>query len=87
MAYPISPVILGVDLEEVVYAKDQPQYQPFPVYKFDDGTIISRWKLSWKERLLVLLKGDIYLWIMTFNKPLQPVIINVSRPEIEIDNK
>jgi hypothetical protein len=87
MAYPTSPVIPGFDLEEVLYAKDQPQYQPLPVYKFDDGTIISRWKLSWKERLLVLFKGDIYLWIMTFNKPLQPIIINVNKPELEIDTE
>lgn len=76
---PVSPVyenakdLFGV--QEVVYAKDQPEYIPLPVLKFQDGTIVSRWRMSWKERLRALLTGDIFLAVLTFNQPLQPVLL------------
>lgn len=79
---PVSPVIPGVELPETVYAKDQPEYQPLPVFREDDGTVLSRWHLTWRERLTVLFRGDIYLWISTFNKPLQPVLMDVERPKL-----
>jgi hypothetical protein len=51
---PVSPVIPGVDLPETVYAKDQPESQPLTVFKQEDGTVLSRWRLTWRERLRVL---------------------------------
>ncbi len=80
---PISPIIPGIKLPEVVYAKDQPEYQPLPVFKSEDGTVLSRWHLSWKERLVAFLKGDVYLFVSTFNNPLQPVFLQVTKPETE----
>lgn len=77
---PISPVIPGVKTPEVVYAKDQPPYIPLPAYREGDGTITTRWQLSWKERLQVLFKGCIWLSVMTFNKPLQPVQLGTKCP-------
>ena len=78
---PVSPIIPGVKLPETVYAKDQPEYQPLPVFKIDDGTVLSRWKLSWRERLRALFQGDVYLFVCTFNAPLQPVMLQVERPQ------
>lgn len=72
----------GYDLPETVYAKDQPEYQPLPVFKYDDGTVLSRWKLSWPERLRALLSGNVYLFVSTFNHPLQPVMLQVKPPEM-----
>ena len=80
---PVSPIIPGVDLPETVYAKDQPEYQPLPVFKNTDGTILTRWKLSFWERLKVLFSGDVYLFVMTFNKPLQPLQMQVEKPQCE----
>ena len=80
---PVSPIIPGVKLPETVYAKDQPEYQPLPAHKSDDGTVLTRWKLSFKERLKVLFYGDVYLWLSTFNKPLQPVMLQVEKPEVQ----
>jgi hypothetical protein len=59
-----------------VYAEDQPEYLPLPVYKSANGIVTSCWELSLKERLLVLLLGKIYLSQMTFHQPLQPVLVD-----------
>ena len=83
---PMSPIIPGVQLPETVYAKDQPEYEPLPVFKMEDGTLLSRWKLTWKERLIALWKGDVYLWTLTFNRPIQPVMLQVTRPSLEFDS-
>jgi hypothetical protein len=77
---PVSPVIKGFD--EVVYAKNQPEYRPLPAIKCADGTVISRWRLTWRERLRVLFKGNLYLQQLTFNAPLQPQLPSVDEPKL-----
>lgn len=59
-----------------VYAKDQPEYLPLPVFKNDsvEGECISCWKLSFKERVRILLTGKLWISMMTFNKPLTPIL-------------
>lgn len=81
MARPVSPVVPGLELPETVYAKDQPEYEPLPVFKTENGEVLSRWRLTWRERFLVFLRGDVFLWCLTFNKPLQPVMVEVERPK------
>ncbi len=66
---------------EVIYAKDQPEYNPLPAERWKDGTVVSKWKFSWKERLNILFNGSIYLSILTFNNALQPVRLSIDRPE------
>lgn len=80
---PVSPVIPGLELIETVYAKDQPEYQPLPAHRSADGTVLTRWKLSWRERLSVLLRGDLYLFVSTYNKPLQPLMLQVEKPGVQ----
>ena len=77
---PSSPVIPGSNRTEVVFAKDQPQYFPLPAILEDDGAIHTRWRLSLKERLQILFNGSIYLDVLTFNKPLQPVRLSAEPP-------
>lgn len=77
---PISP---DLGLPEIVFAKNQPEYQPLPAIRLDDGAVITRWRLTWWERLKVLVRGDVWLWVMTFHKPLQPVTLEVDRPQCE----
>jgi len=64
----------------VTYAKDQPEYTPLPVYKTPDGEITSCWRLTFKERLKVLFTGNVWVSLLTFNKPLQPMRPFVDRP-------
>ena len=65
--------------QNCIYAKNQPEYLPLPVYKTGDGTVKSCWKLSFHERLKVLLTGKIWLMVMTFNHPLQPSLLSVNK--------
>ena len=39
----------------VIYAKNQAEYQQLPALKGEDGTVISCWKLSWKEKIKLLI--------------------------------
>jgi hypothetical protein len=61
-----------------VYAKDQPEYLPLPVYRSYGGEVLSCWKMSWRERLVALLTGRVWLNLLTFNNPLQPQRIMVG---------
>jgi hypothetical protein len=64
------------DSEMVTYAQNQPEYIPLPAWKQDgpEGLRVTRWKLSWKERFDILLTGSIWIRILTFNNPLQPIL-------------
>jgi hypothetical protein len=55
-----------------ILAENQPQYLPLPVWKDEDGTVISCWQLNWRERLKLFIDGRIWVKVLTFNKPLQP---------------
>lgn len=78
---PVSPVIPDSNPDEVVYAKDQPEYLPLPAVKLYDGTILTRWVLSEDEKRQVLEQGYIYLEVLTFNKPLQPLRLSAEVPD------
>lgn len=68
----------------IVYAEDQPEYNPLPAFKVPNdpqGRIICCWQLTWKERLKVLFRGQIWHHILAFNNALQPQLLEVDRPE------
>ena len=67
-------------MRTVVYAKDQPEYLPLPAAVDSEGRVITKWGLTWWERLQVLWRGSIYLQLLTFNKPLQPIRLTVEPP-------
>lgn len=64
----------------VVYAKDQPEYLPLPVAKLhgDEGRVISRWRLTDEERAQIAAGADLYLEVLTFHQPLQPLLPTVG---------
>lgn len=77
---PISPVVPSMQEYEIVFAKNQPPYIPLPALPVDEeGRVVTRWRLGFGERLRVLFRGDIYLWISTFKQPLQPVMLTTER--------
>lgn len=65
-----------------VFAESQPEYLALPVFKDTDGEVISCWQLSVLERLKLLFTGKLWLSILTFNKPLQPQLPSVDKPDI-----
>jgi hypothetical protein len=62
-----------------IFAKNQDAYLQLPAYKAPDGIVTSCYQLTWKERLQVLFGAKVFLSLMTFNKPLQPQKLYVSR--------
>jgi hypothetical protein len=86
MIKPISPVAYDPEtrwgVSEIVFAKEQPQYIPLPALKFEDGLVVTRWKLSWRERVNLIFGDSIYLGLLTYNRPLQPIRMSTSVEEI-----
>lgn len=77
---PMSPVVPTADSAEVVYAQNQPPYQPLPCLRTVDGMILTRWSLSEDEKQQVCEQGYIYLSVQTFNSPLQPLLMSADVP-------
>jgi len=70
--------------QNIVFAEDQPEYQPLPALRYPQdpcGTVITCWKLDPDELHEVMRTGKIYLSQMTFNGPLQPVLMS---PDLSI---
>lgn len=63
---------------QVVFAADQPQYEPLPAVRIPDGRIVTQWRPS-KSELALLYKGEpITIVVHTFNTPLQPMSVLVG---------
>lgn len=75
-----GPVIDGLEAKEVVYAKDQPEYIPLRTLVGNDKQrrVLSRWSPTAEQRLAIADGADIYLQLLTFGKPLQPILMLVS---------
>lgn len=56
-----------------MYAKDQPEYQPLPALKTDDGLVVTCWELTDEEVEQVVKNKKFYFSQLTFNQPLQPM--------------
>lgn len=79
---PATPVIKRLKDKEIVFAKNQPEYLPLPALVSQDGMVTMRWKLTWFERLRVLIHGSVFVQLLTFGKPLQPIKVSAEPPEI-----
>lgn len=66
-------VVDGLESMEVVYGAGQPDYAPLRALKAPDGRIITRWTLSDRQREAVSRGADIFVSMLTFNEPLQPL--------------
>lgn len=63
----------------ITYAKDQPEYLPLPTYKNEEGIVTSCYELTWSERFAILFGAKVWLQLLTFNKPLQPQRLYISK--------
>jgi hypothetical protein len=79
--YPAErPVIDALEAHEVVYAKDQPEYIPLRTLcgNTPESPVLSRWTLTPEQRKAVAEGADIFLQLLTFGNPLQPIVMAVS---------
>lgn len=79
--------IPGHEHEEIVIARDQPEYIPLPALSIviDLGGvavpgILTRWRPTDEERAALANGADIWLETMTFGDPLQPIRLSVECP-------
>lgn len=75
------PVIDGLEHHEIIFAKDQPEYIPLRVLRGNtrEVPVLSRWALTAAQRKAVSDGADIFLELSTFNGPLQPIRLALSR--------
>ena len=70
--------------QNVVFGKDQPEYKTLPALVFQDGEVVTCWKLSWKELFKFVFTRKIYLSVQTFRRPLQPLYMTVSKERVVV---
>ena len=61
----------------VVFAKDQPEYEALPASVDPDGLVMTEWELTAEELATIVNGGRVRLWVYTFNRALQPVMLEV----------
>jgi hypothetical protein len=70
--------------QNVVFAKDQPEYQPLPAFRNDGGMgeVTSCWRLSFRERLRILFTGNLWVSLATFGRPLTPSFFTTKKSDV-----
>ena len=71
-----------------VIAEDQPEYIALPAHRDtsnNEGRVTTCWKLSFMDKVRVLLWGRVWLQQLTFHEPLQPVILTVTKSDVLVD--
>ncbi len=65
-----------------VYGEGQPDYKPLPAYRSPGGEVVTCWELTEEEKKRVAETGQIWLSLLTFGLPLQPVYITTDPAEL-----
>lgn len=68
--------------QNVVYAKNQPEYLPLPAYKTEDGDVITCWEFSEQEIKEIQKTGKLWIAVKTFDNPLQPIFLTTTKAEL-----
>ena len=79
--HPVSPVIPDENHNEIIVAEHQDEYENLPSIPIENG-ILTRWKLSDEEKAIVAETGDVYLFMLTFGKPVTPIMLTVDKPAL-----
>ncbi len=58
------------------------EYLTLPAHVDSGGMVTSKWKLTFRERLVALFVGYVYIQQMTFGHPLQPLSPTVDMPDL-----
>jgi hypothetical protein len=82
---PIQPITLVA--RRVVFAARQEEYESLPALVEPDGTAHTRWELTDEEREAIAAGACVTLRLLTFNTPLQPVLLGVEGVEVEVATK
>ena len=62
------------------FGEGQPEYQVLPAVRMlFNGEVVTCWRPSWVERLKLLWTGRVWVHQLTFDRPLQPLIVTVHK--------
>lgn len=62
---------------------EQPEYFPIPAVVFGwGGRVTTRWTFTLEERKLIAEGKDLYLSLLTFGLPMQPIQLAVGEEEL-----
>jgi hypothetical protein len=74
--------------DEITIAEDQLEYKPLVAarYQTEDGhqMLLTRWRFTDEERARIAGGEDLYLGVMTFGQPLQPLAPQVGPEGYEV---
>ena len=62
----------------VIFAKDQPEYNPLHAYLCPDGRVVTCWKPDEAELAALLAGEPVVIEVLTFGHPLQPLLVRVG---------
>ena len=73
------------DGANIVFGANQPEYRPLPAERVGNavvGQINTCWEFTPDEIKKVQETGQIYVSLLTFGQPLQPVLVSVDKPDV-----
>jgi hypothetical protein len=79
---PVSPVLPMSKNVEVTVGANQKEYLPLPAFH-TQITTVTRWRLTDAERAHIAAGGDLFISVMDFRMPLQP-ILPLAIPEDDV---
>lgn len=82
--FPI-PIPDGIyDGEPCLIGENQPEYEPLPAILIDKetGCLVTRWQFTPEELIMVAVNGVLDLKVMTFNRPLQAMLVAIVDPNV-----
>lgn len=68
----------------VVYGEGQPEYKPLPAHKTKEWQAIFCFELDEAERKKIAETGELWVSLLTFNQPLQPIFITINKSDLFI---
>lgn len=69
--------------QNIVMGKDQPEYLPLPAFKDKEGQVLTCWKpTNFREWWKMVRGGRVYIILLTFNQPLQPMRVMAENPMV-----
>lgn len=73
------------------FAEHQDEYDTLDALRIvidtNDVQVVTCWGFSWKERFRILFGGKLWLSMLTFGNPLQPLFMSTERKEHFTVNK
>jgi len=63
-----------------IFAEEQKEYLSLPAFRSKEGEVVTCWQITFKEWIKLFFSQKIWITVLTFNKPLQPIALNVDCP-------